>query len=88
MDPIAINNSAPVIDVAPARNDPDMNKCPRCLRWTREDGPEWPCTDGSRGEVAGMICWRCQQVLVLDYPDNPATATVIEWRTAHFLPVG
>jgi hypothetical protein len=57
-------------------------KCPRCLRFTKNDGPEVACSDGERG----IVCWRCQHVLVVDHPHDAATELVREWRESAGLP--
>ena len=62
---------------------PGMNKCPRCLRWTKNDGPAYPCSNGD----AGVICWRCQYVLASDATDHEAGIAVIQWRTERGLPL-
>ena len=60
-----------------------MSKCPRCLRWTSNDGPEYP---GSKEET-GIICWRCQFTLCSDYPCFPITEVVNAWRESKGLPI-
>ena len=71
-----------MITATPARQDPTMHKCPRCLRWTDNDGPAVECADGS----PGVTCWRCQAVLVEHHPEHPATGVVTGWRSMTGLP--
>ena len=61
-----------------AKDDPAYNKCPRCLRWTKNDGP----LVGERE----VICWRCQEVLCREHTNHEITKWVIEWRTEKNLP--
>lgn len=52
-------------------------KCPRCIRYHKNDGPEY---------AGGVICWRCQDTLCHDWPESIATAAVIDWRKLNGLP--
>lgn len=72
-----------MISVTPCREARGANKCPRCLRWTKNDGPTHPCADGTDG----VVCWRCQLVLVEEHPDHEVTKKVIGWREQQNLPV-
>lgn len=55
--------------------------CPRCWRWTPNDGPAMETKN-----EPGIICWRCQEILCLDYPNHPISLVVQAWRQEHGLP--
>lgn len=73
--------SDPIITTVSAKSL-GWRECPRCWRWTPNDGPEY-----GEGKRAGIICWRCQDVLVHDHPDHPVTRLVVAWREERGLPV-
>ena len=57
-----------------------MKKCPRCLRWTKNDGP---------AIEDGIVCWRCQDVVCHEesLKGHWLTQRVREWRESKGLPI-
>ena len=78
---LALDPRSASVTVTPCREISGMNKCPRCLRWTKNDGPTHLCADGTEG----VICWRCQLVLVEDHPAHEVTKKVMLWRESQGL---
>jgi hypothetical protein len=60
-----------------------MKECQRCRRFTSNDGPSYKCKDGTDG----VICWRCQHVLITERIQCYATNLVIRWRLNNNLPI-
>jgi hypothetical protein len=60
------------MSVYAAREDGQSKKCPPYLRWTKKDGPSYPCTDGAEG----VFCWRCQLVLLEYHAGHEVTLLV------------